>query len=42
MEVILWLSVAAVTLVFAWLAAPYHNRLIDSRPGVFGKDIDWD
>jgi hypothetical protein len=34
MEIIVWLIVMAVVCVVVMMAAPYHNRMINSRPDI--------
>lgn len=41
MEMLIWLGVGVAVAVFIWMAAPHHQRMIDSRPAVIDPDT-WD
>jgi hypothetical protein len=34
METILWIAIACACFFAVWWTAPYHQRLIDSRPRI--------
>jgi hypothetical protein len=40
MEAVLWFVIAVGVAVLVWMAAPYHNRLIENRPVVDSKTWD--
>ena len=40
METVIWFGLAVATAALVWMAAPYHQRLINNRPVVVDKAWD--